>query len=62
MEDRITPCVYLEMTNLPAERYAQERAPELRKSPGVDRVTWWENCLPGSVISHVGDHRRYLFG
>ncbi len=46
MEDRITPCVYLEMTDLPAEDYAKERALDLRKSPGAERVTWWENCVP----------------
>jgi hypothetical protein len=46
MEDRITPCVYLEMSDVPADEYARERALELRKCPGVDRVTWWANCKP----------------
>ena len=46
MEDRITPCLYLEMTDLPADLYAKERARELRSSAGADRVTWWENCAP----------------
>ena len=46
MEDRITQCLYLEMTDLPADLYAKERALELRKSAGAERVTWWENCVP----------------
>jgi len=46
MEDRITPCLYLEMTDLPADLYAKERARELRSTAGADRVTWWENCVP----------------
>jgi hypothetical protein len=47
MEDRLTPCLYLEMTDLPADEYAKARAIELRELPGVERVTWWENCVPG---------------
>ncbi len=46
MEDRITPCVYLEMTDCSADDYAEGRALELRGARGVGRVSWWENCLP----------------
>jgi hypothetical protein len=46
VEDRITPVIYLEMTDRPAERYAAERVPELLALPGVQRATWWENCVP----------------
>ncbi len=44
MEDRITPGLYLEMTDRPAERYAAERVPEVVSLPGVTRATWWENA------------------
>lgn len=46
MEDRITPVIYLEMTDRPADRYADERVPEVLSLPGVDRATWWANCVP----------------
>ena len=46
MEDRITPCLYLEMTDLAAEDYAKGRALELRESRGAGRVSWWQNCVP----------------
>jgi hypothetical protein len=46
MEDRITHVLYLEMTDRPADRYAAERVPELLALPGVDRATWWANCVP----------------
>jgi hypothetical protein len=46
MEDRITPALYLEMTDLPADDYATGRALELRAAAGVERVTWWQNCVP----------------
>ncbi len=47
MEDRITPGLYLEMTDRPAAEYAATRVDELLALPGVRRATWWENCVPG---------------
>jgi hypothetical protein len=47
VEDRITTGLYLELGNLDPRRYAAQRAPELLARPGVDRVTWWENNVPG---------------
>lgn len=46
MEDRLTPGLYLEMTDLPAVDYAAARVGELLARPGVLRATWWENCVP----------------
>ena len=46
MEDRTTAVLYLEMTDRPAERYAVERVPEVLDLPGVQRATWWDNCVP----------------
>ena len=46
MEDRITPVLYLEMTDRPADRYADERVPEVLALPGVCAATWWANCVP----------------
>jgi hypothetical protein len=46
VDDRITPGLYLEMTNLAPERYATGRIPEVLAAPGVTRATWWENCRP----------------
>ena len=47
MEDRITSGLYLELGDVDPEHYAAERAPELLARPGVDRVTWWHNNVPG---------------
>ncbi len=46
MEDRITAVIYLEMTDRPPDRYADERLPEVLSQPGVERATWWANCVP----------------
>ncbi len=46
MEDRITAVIYLEMTDRPPERYAEERVPEVLSLPGVERASWWANCVP----------------
>jgi hypothetical protein len=46
MEDRITPCLYLEMTDVDADVYAKERAVEVLGRPGATRATWWTNCVP----------------
>jgi hypothetical protein len=43
MEDRITPGLYLEMTDLPIEVYARERVPEVLARLGARRATWWHN-------------------
>jgi hypothetical protein len=46
MEDRCTTTLYLELGDAAAEVCAA-RAHALIEEPGVDRVTWWENCAPG---------------
>ena len=43
MEDRITPGLYLEMTDQPLDAYAHERVPEVLAQTGVQRATWWRN-------------------
>jgi len=45
LEDRDTPALYLEMTDLAADAYVEKRVPELANTPGAKRVTWWANCL-----------------
>jgi hypothetical protein len=47
VEDRNTPGLYLELGDVAPEVYAARRAPELLARPGVDRVTWWKNNVPG---------------
>ena len=43
MEDRLTPVLYLEMTDRSPDAYAQERVAEVLALPGVERATWWRN-------------------
>jgi hypothetical protein len=43
MEDRITPGLYLEMTDQPLDAYARERVPEVLARAGTHRATWWRN-------------------
>ncbi|HEX4491987.1 MAG TPA: hypothetical protein VH914_12340 [Acidimicrobiia bacterium] len=43
MEDRITPGLYLEMSELDGATYATTRVPEVLALPGVVRATWWRN-------------------
>jgi hypothetical protein len=43
VEDRITPGLYLEMTDQPLEGYARERVPQVLAGPGARRATWWRN-------------------
>ncbi|MGH9031025.1 MAG: hypothetical protein ACRDY4_09540 [Acidimicrobiia bacterium] len=43
MEDRLTPGLYLEMSDLPVDAYVDERVPEVLALTGVERSTWWEN-------------------
>jgi hypothetical protein len=46
MEDRTTTGLYLELGDAsPAQ--LRRRAETLGARTGVDRVTWWENCVPG---------------
>lgn len=46
MEDRQTEGLYLELGTVEPATYVG-RAAELLGRPGVSRVTWWANCLPG---------------
>lgn len=43
MEDRLTPGLYLEMTDRAVDDYVAERVPEVQQLAGVERATWWEN-------------------
>jgi hypothetical protein len=43
MEDRITPALYLEMTDDPIDGYVAGRMGELCGQAGVSRATWWRN-------------------
>jgi hypothetical protein len=43
VEDRITPGLYLEMTDLPLDEYTRDRVPDVLGTPGVTRATWWRN-------------------
>ena len=43
MEDRITPGLYLEMTDAPLDGYVATRIPNVLALPGVQRATWWRN-------------------
>jgi hypothetical protein len=47
MEDRISPGLYLELTNRTLDDYARERVPQLLGLRGVERATWWQNQRPG---------------
>ena len=43
MEDRITPGLYLEMTDRAIDEYTRDRIPAVLARPGVQRATWWRN-------------------
>jgi hypothetical protein len=43
VEDRITPGLYLEMTDQPVDEYVRNRVPALLARPGAQRATWWRN-------------------
>ena len=47
MEDRATPGLYLEMSDVGADEYARTRVDELVRHGGIERVTWWENACRG---------------
>lgn len=44
MEDRITPGLYLEMTEGPVDGYVAARVPEVLGLDGAARATWWRNA------------------
>jgi|SRR5271166_4194709 len=46
MEDRRTEGLYLELGTIDPALYAN-RAAHLARRPGVTRVSWWANCVPG---------------
>ncbi len=43
MEDRLTPVLYLEMSQDEPDEYARSRAGDVLALPGVERATWWRN-------------------
>ena len=43
MEDRLTPVLYLEMTEADPDEYARSRVGDVLALPGVERATWWRN-------------------
>jgi hypothetical protein len=43
VEDRLTPGLYLEMTDAPVDGYARDRVTQVLEQPGVERATWWAN-------------------
>ena len=43
MEDRVTPALYIEMTEASPQDYATNRVAEVRAQRGVSRATWWRN-------------------
>ncbi len=44
MEDRISPGLYLEMTDGAIDAYVDTRVPEVLELDGVERATWWRNA------------------
>ena len=46
MEDRITPFLYLELSDRPPEEYGSSRAHEVLALPGILRASWWRNLRP----------------
>jgi hypothetical protein len=43
VEDRLTPGLYLEMTDAPIDAYVRDRVPDVLARDGVTRATWWRN-------------------
>ena len=43
MEDRVTPALYIEMTDALPHEYAEHRVSEVLAQRGVARATWWRN-------------------
>ena len=49
MEDRLTPGLYVETTDMALERYAANRVPMLLALRGVDRATWTRSSGSGAI-------------
>jgi hypothetical protein len=47
VEDRLTSLLYLELSAQPAAGYAADRVPTVLERPGVERASWWSDCVPG---------------
>ena len=47
MEDRITPGLWFEMSDLPPDEYGAGRVPEVLATPGALWATTWANQVPG---------------
>jgi hypothetical protein len=45
MEDRSSPGLYLEMTDVPVDAYVADRVPQVLAARGALRVTWWRNVM-----------------
>ncbi|MGQ0824983.1 MAG: hypothetical protein ACT4OX_08155 [Actinomycetota bacterium] len=45
MEDRNTPALYLEMTDMAIDDYAASRVPAVIDRAGASRATWWRNAV-----------------
>jgi hypothetical protein len=62
VEDRLSPGLYLELTDVDLDEYATARVPEVLAADGVQRATWWRNVhrdrddLPRVLdeFSHLG--------
>jgi hypothetical protein len=46
MEDRITPSLYLELTDTDVDTYGAHRVPEVIARRGVERASWWRVTQP----------------
>jgi len=56
MEDRITPALYLEMSEAGPDDYARSRVDDVLEHDGVERATWWRNvCRDRSDLPRVLD-------
>ena len=47
MDDRITPALYLELTDMGPDEYRDSCVPQVLACPGVSRVSWWRNNKQG---------------
>jgi hypothetical protein len=47
VEDRVTAGLHLELCDIDPADYERTRVPALLALPQVDRVSWWENLVPG---------------
>ena len=46
MDDRVTPVLQLEMSDLEPAAWLAQRGAALLRVPDVERVTAWTNCVP----------------